>query len=197
MARLAKARLFDMVEPGIREGSFSLLRLSEPAQHPARYLIFRGEQSTTARLYIWNLTPGGEHRPADEWRIQATGVASFGPEADGETLILGWDDARGLFVGFDFAKHQAPLGHSPSIQLREQALDDAVVHGLGIHNKGNGEVAVAFRPDLPATYIFNARQLHACGEVEGEIELLRNLREEALDNKLGGEPRPSPAASRW
>lgn len=177
MARLPKEELAT-VERAILDGGWKFLRLSPSAEHPASYSIFRGESSRVVRIYIWNLTPGGQNRPRDEWRIQATGVGRFEAEPSGKTLILGWENERGVFVGFDLRKHAGPIGYSPSIQLRERALDDAVVNGFAVHNKGNDELAVAFRPEFLATYIANVERLHECGEFESEIELLQQLSEQ-------------------
>ena len=175
MARLPKPQLFSRLERAILDNGWKYLSLSPPAEHPARYLIFQGEQRFTTRVYIWNLTPGGTNRPHDEWRIQATGVGRFESEPSGKTLILGWEDERGVFVGFDLHKHQGPIGYSPSIQLRERALDEAARNVFAIHNKGNEELAVAFRPDFLPTYLANVESLHKCGEFEGEIDLLQQL----------------------
>ena len=181
MARLPKPQLFARIERAILDNGWHYLSLSSPADHPVRYLIFQGEQRFTVRVYIWNLTPGGRNRPQDEWRIQATGVDRFEPEQNGKTLILGWEEERGVFVGFDLRKHQGQIGYSPSIQLREHALDKAVRDVFAIHNKGNEELAVAFRPDFLPTYIVNVEPLHECGEFEGEIDLLQQLGSQAED----------------
>lgn len=175
MARLDKAQLLRLVERAVLESGWSYLCLSAAGQHPAHYSVFHGETNQLVCVYIWNLTSGGRGRPADEWRVQATGIDGFQSERDVETLILGWEQERQVFVGFDLRKHQGPLGHSPSIQLRERALDDAAVNGFAIHNKGNDELAVAFRPGFLATYIVNQASLHECGEVEREIELLKQI----------------------
>ena len=181
MARLPKPQLFARIERALLDNGWSYLSLSPPAEHPARYLIFRGGQRFTTCVYVWNPTRGGRNRPLDEWRIQATGVDRFEPEPGGKTLILGWEDKRGVFVGFDLHKHQGQIGYSPSIQLREHALDEAARHVFAIHNKGNEELAVTFRPDFLPTYIANAESLHDCGEFEGEIDVLRQLGDQAED----------------
>ena len=101
MARLPKAQLLAAVERAIIDGGWRYLRLPLPGEHPARYSVFRDERRVVVRIYIWNLTPGGKNRPLDEWRIQATGVNEFQHEESGKTLILGWEDEREVFVGFD------------------------------------------------------------------------------------------------
>lgn len=195
MARLPKAQLLAAVERAIIDGGWRYLRLPLLGEHPARYSVFRDERRVVVRIYIWNLTPGGKNRPLDEWRIQATGVDEFQHEESGKTLILGWEDEREVFVGFDLRKHRGPIGNSPSIQLREAALDDAAASGFAIHNKGNEELAVAFRPDFLATYIANMEELHDCGEIDTEVDLLQQLgsgQESVADaqvNEVIAEPR--------
>ena len=179
MARLAKKQLLNVVEDAIHEGGWYFLCLSPIGSHPARYQIYRGGQSHRVRIHIWNLTRGGQNRPKDEWRIQATGVDRFEPEPDGKTLILGWQNEWGVFAGFDFTRHRAELGRSSSIQLRDAALHQAVVDGFAPHNKGNGELAIAFRPDCLAAYVANLESLHECGRAAEEIEML---------NRIGQEP---------
>ena len=194
MARLPKTQLLAAVERAIIDGGWRYLRLPA-SEHPAHYALFRDEQRVVVRVYIWNLTPGGKNRPLDEWRIQATGVDEFEREESGKTLILGWEGTREVFVGFDLRKHRGRIGHSPSIQLREAALDDAASNGFAIHNKGNKELAVAFRPDFLATYVANMEALHDCGEIDAEAELLQQLgsrQERMVDaqvNEVIAEPR--------
>ena len=175
MARPTKEQLFNVVEDAIHESGWYFLCLSPIGSHPARYQIYRDGQSHKVRVYIWNLTPGGQNRPKDEWRIQATGVDRFEPEPDGKTLILGWQDEWEVFAGFDLARHQGRLGYSPSIQLREAALHQAVMDGFAPHYKGNGELAIAFRPDCLAAYAANLESLHECGQAAGEIETLNRI----------------------
>ena len=123
MVRLPKEELLATVERAILDGGWNFLRLSPSAEHPASYSIFRGdrgESSCIVRIYIWNLTPGGQNRPPDEWRIQATGVGRFDAEPNGKTLILGWENERGVFVGFDLHKHAGPIGFRQARTTRDR-----------------------------------------------------------------------------
>ena len=195
MARLPKAQLLGMVERALLDNGWSHLCLSPSAEHPARYSVFRGEQSFVVRAHIWNLTPGGTNRPLDEWRIQATGVERFKAEANGKTLILGWEKERAVFVGFDWRKHLDPIGSSPSIQLRERALDDAVVHGFAIHNKGNGWGSGGRTPplrDLGHETRTAGDQLSQPG-IDGVWPQLRHVRRPA--GPVGRCPHPAGGAS--
>ena len=175
MPRPNKAQLLSILEDAVRESQWNLLHLSPRDEHPARYQLYRDRESHTVRVYIWNLTPGGQNRPEDEWRIQATGIDRFEQEPNGKTLILGWQDERAVFAGFDLAQHQSTLGHSPSIQLRQAALDQAAVDGFAVHSKGSGELAIAFRPDFLGAYAANLESLHACGQVPQEASSLDEI----------------------
>ena len=178
MALLVKRRLLQVVEHSIRRSGWNLLYLSPIGTHPARYHVYHEDRSQRVRIYIWNLTRGGTNRPEDEWRIQVTGVNRFEQEIDGNTVILGWQDDRGLFVGFDYTRHNERLGHSPSIQIREAALQRAAEGGFAPHDKGNGELAIAFKPGFLATYIEHLGALHACGQTEDEVNVLRRISEQ-------------------
>ena len=174
-ARLNKAQLLGVVETAIRDSGWNYLHVSERGRHPARYQIYRGDRSYAVRVYIWNLTHGGRNRPEDEWRIQATGVQRFLQEAGWKTVILGWRGDLGVFAGFDVDRHRQKLGVSPSLQLREAALKEAAVDGLAAWNKGNGELAIAFRPDLLAAYLDSLESLHACGRLPSDFEMLTRV----------------------
>ena len=181
MARLGKRQLFAVLETAILDGGWRQLRLSPAGQHPARYAVYNAERRVAIRAYIWNLTPGGRNRSPQEWRVQATGIDGFEQETGGKTLILGWEDERQVLVGFDCRKHLGPIGHSPSIQVREDALDRAAVDGFAVHNRGNGELAVAFRPDFLPAYIGSLDSLHDCGHAEQEVALLHDIARRAED----------------
>lgn len=165
----------------MHESGGSYIHLSPLGEHPARYVLYRADRSNRVRVYIWNLTRGGNHRPPDEWRVQATGLreGQFEAEQDGKTLILGWHRDRSLLVGFDFARHRNRLGSSPSIQIREKALERAALNGFSLHRKGNEELAIAFRPEFFATYAENLEALHACGEIDQEFDLLNRIADSA------------------
>ena len=187
MAKLSKPQLLHVVENAIRESGWNFLYLPSPGVPHARYQIYRNESSYLVRVYIWNLTHGGRTRAEDEWRIQVTGLNRFEPETDGKTLILGWWDNVGVFAGFDYNQHDGVLGASPSIQLREDALHNAVVDGFAPHNKGNRELAIAFRADFLGTYVENLESLHQCGRVAQEIEVLGQIgkdSEKVKDEKI-------------
>lgn len=174
MARLSKHDLLLEAERGFEEGGWDILFLSRTREHPARYRITRGARSFTVRIYVWNITHGGGHRNAAEYRIQITGLNpnQFVSEVGGKTLILGYWANESVFAGWDYNFHTSALGGSPSMQIGEVALLAANQHRFAPHQKENGELAIAFRPDFIGDYVENLDELHASGHVPREVALL-------------------------
>ncbi len=179
MPRLDKRLLLDKVVRSIKGCGWNVLYLSKPSDHPFRLRVFQDAETYTVRIYIWNMTHGGgPARPADEYRIQITGVSRFEPEPEGKTLILGWWDEAGVFAGFDYRKHSGALGASPSMQIREQFLREAYERGFSPCNKGNREIAIAFRPDFFVEYIRFLEPLHDVGKSPVDFEVLSSVAED-------------------
>ena len=182
MPRRSKRQLFHFVEQAILDSGWNFLHLSPQNEHPARYHVYRDGQSHKIKIYIWNITHGGgAARAANEYRIQITGIPSasgaqeFIPEIGGKTLILGWWDEVEIFAGFDYSKHSGEIGSSPSMQINEETLRDAHISGFAPYNKGNGELAIAFRPDFMGNYIENLAALHESGESPAETHILDEI----------------------
>ena len=177
MTRLTKRFLLRHVERSLEISGWSVLHLTPPGVHPARYRITRGEHSLVFTVYIWNITHGGGPRSRSEYRIQITGLVphQIVPDPQGGTLILGYWDKGGTFAGFDYTSHRKPLGGSPSLQVGRDALIGAKRTGFAIHEKQTGELVIAFRPDFLSTYVEHHRSLHASGKKGEEIELLAQL----------------------
>jgi len=176
MSRLDKDKLFDIVVQSIRNCGWQVIYLSGQGEHPFRIQMFKDEESYRVRIYIWNITHGGGPlRPADEYRIQITGVGQFEPEPGGKTVILGWWNEARVFAGFDFNFHSQPLGASPSLQIKEQHLRDAYEKGFCPYKKENQEIAIAFRPDFFVEYIKSLEALHTFGQVDRDFEILSSV----------------------
>lgn len=199
MARLLKSQLLARFEGAVRASGWNVLFFSKAGEHPARYRIYNDEDSFTVRVYIWNISHGGASRPADEYRIQVTGLSTdrFEPEAGGRTLILGYWSDESIFAGFDYSYHKGPLGGSPSFQIGLQALQGAVANHLATHEKNSGELAMAFTPDFMVTYIRNLGPLHETGKAAKEIALLKKIAE--APNKVGDKEinEGFPATRKW
>lgn len=181
MARLPKSKLFGAFEEAVRLCGWNILFLSNKTAHPARYRVSHDAISNRVKLYIWNITPGGNNRPDDEYRIQITGVRKFSPEKNARNLVLGWSDDFEVFAGWDIRLHRKALGNSPSFQINEKALLQARLAGFAPYVKANGEMAIAFRPDFISTYIEFLESLHDSGKIPAEAAVLTRLSEDAED----------------
>lgn len=179
MAKLSKTALLSIVTHSISECGWNVLYLSDPSIHPFSLQIYRDDESYRVRIYIWNITPGGNNRPLDEYRIQPTGLPNqcFEPESSGYTLILGWWDGVGVFTGFDYGKHTGILGTSSSLQIREQYLRNAHINGFSACDKGNEEIAIAFKPSFFIEYVKDLESLHGFGESEYDLGVLKTIAE--------------------
>lgn len=173
MLLLSKQELREQVIAAVTLSGWHAIPLDGPDAHPFRLRAVGAADSVVCKVYVWNLTHGGGPvRPADEYRIQVTGVRYFEELRGGATLILGWWSEAQVFAAFDYQRHRGELGSSPSIQIRESALRNAYAHGLAAQTKGSGEIALAFRPDLFMHYVQNRRGLHELGHSEHDAEVL-------------------------
>lgn len=179
MPRLRKPQLLKKLLEGCRDAGWGVVILD--AEHPFKLRLFDAQNAWTIRIYIWNLTHGGGRaRPVNEYRIQVTGIdPSEGFLLDGaeKTLILGWWAEAEVFAAFDVTRHPPPLGLSPSIQIREEALRLAAIHGFATHDKGSGEIAVAVKPELLPEYVRQLEQLHEFGDSMVDQEALNRVAE--------------------
>jgi putative restriction endonuclease len=176
MARHNKYDLLEKIVSAINDSGWNAAYLEDIRQHPFYLQIYRDNESYRAKIYIWNLTHGGGRaRPKDEYRIQITGVDRFNLLQDGKTLILGYWKEADVFAGFDVRKHLAKLGSSPSIQIREDALRRAYINGFEPCDKGNKEVAIAFRPDFFVDYVQSLEPLHDFGQSTKDLSILSEV----------------------
>lgn len=181
MARHRKYDLLDIVVHSINDCGWNVLYIADISQHPFLLKIYNEDASYVLRVYIWNLTHGGgAARPHDEYRIQITGVDHFEQREGEKTLILGWWSEVGVFAGFDYTKHTGKLGFSPSMQIREEFLRKALINGFSPCDKGNNEIAIAFRPDFFVDYVESLAQLHGFGRSKKDFKIL----EEVADKQL-------------
>jgi len=171
MANLRKEQLLGKVLDAMREGGWlpSVLESTHPYLIQAvnqEYFGFR------VRLYIWNCTHGGTNRSADEYRIQFTDapIARLGEL----TLVLGWHDEAGVFVGWDVAAHDGRTAYSSSAQVKESTLQAAHDRAFAMQEKGN-EIVVAFQPAFFVDYALGLTSLHQSAGDYGDLALLNQL----------------------
>ena len=143
---------------------------------PFHLRIFRNdEKGFNVNIYIWNCTHGGgSARAKDEYRVQLTSVVP-NLVAGESTILLGWHGGYGVFVAFDMTKHDGQDSSSPSIQIKEDTLQNAHAHAFAIYRRSNSEIAVAFRPEFLVDYILNAASLHKTGAASTDMSLLNHL----------------------
>ena len=174
MAILPQRQLLGLLLRAVDESGWQALVLD--AKKPFNLRIFNSdEKGFDVRIYIWNCTHGGgSERAKDEYRIQFTGVVPT-PYTGGITLLLGWHDGYGVFVGWDIARHSGQDSKSPSAQVKESALANAHANAFAVHRKNNGEIVVAFRPEFLVDYAMSTNSLHETGVTESDISLLDDL----------------------
>jgi putative restriction endonuclease len=114
------------------------------------------------RVYIWNLTPGGRNRLDNEYRIQRTGQV-LRRDRRVSTLVLGWHEGYGVFAAFDIRRHLRQSS-SPSLQIKEEALLSAHTRSFAAYKKGNGEIAIAFKPQFLLDYARICERIHETAE---------------------------------
>lgn len=142
--------------------------------HPREFVINYLDGNFILWLYIWTITHGGDRmRATTEYRIQMTSVESpLKTNPSGFTAIMGYYPDLGIFVGFDFDRHQTFTTGSPSIQVSIKTIEEALQDGLAFYRKSNDEIAVAIRPDQFLHYIPNLHHFHKYGKETKTLKLL-------------------------
>ena len=172
MPDLGKADLLGRIQTALELSGWRMFIQND--EHPFR--IVAGKQGDTRNLivYIWNLTSGGPAsvRPADEYRIQITGVTSpLLTDPNSTTLLLGWYEDLQVFAAFDIRRHINP-GSSASIQVRLPTIEQAVERGFAFQRRGNGELVIVVAPDQLMDYLLHQVPLHRFGQKPEEAQLL-------------------------
>ncbi|MBI4645189.1 MAG: HNH endonuclease [Bacteroidia bacterium] len=80
-----------------------------------------------------------------------------------------------MFAGFDLNKHIGAPGYSASFQIKAENLEKASISGFSPYDKGNEEIAIAFRPDFFVEYIRNLESLHTFGESPQDFAILEEV----------------------
>jgi putative restriction endonuclease len=175
MPTLPAPLLIESVVSALEEsGVAAAVLISGSQRHPRRFFVQLDSNSFELWVYIWTVTHGGgSARPKDEYRIQLTGVTAPLPlNANGPTVLIGYEPNLQCFAGFDLRKHRRFSSYSPSIQIPITALQAALQNGFSFVKKGNDEIAIGFRPDQFLAYALHAPQLHSEGAAPKTVELL-------------------------
>jgi len=183
---LQKNDLLGKVISAIRSANWQIEMINSPSDHPLRVRIFRENEHHELLIYIWNISHGGKTRSRDEFRIQITGVDSISLSTEYITLLLGYfsENEKECFVAFDPVKHST-FGFSPSIQVKKNTLDKAIVNGIAIQEKSRNEdgeideVAIAFEPELMIQYITDLSSNYYNQKIDqNEMQVFERLGEE-------------------
>jgi putative restriction endonuclease len=110
-------------------------------------------------------------------------TAPIKPEVGARNLILGWWEDAQVFTGWDIRQHTGPVSSSPSMQVKEKALSQALLTGFAPYINQKGETAIAFRPDFMGTYIEFLEPLHDSGKIPQEAAILEKISEDVDEVK--------------
>lgn len=168
-----KKDLLYFVSQAVFECGWNIIYLAD--EHPFKIKIFNDTESIFVKIIIHNITHGGgSKRAANEYRIQFK-EPTIEYEVGFKTLILGYYDALQVFAGWDISKHIGSPGYSASFQIREENLEKAAINGFSPCDKGNEEIAIAFRPDFFVEYVRNLEKLHAFGQSQQDFAILEEV----------------------
>jgi putative restriction endonuclease len=183
-ARLGKFDLLDRILAAVEASGWNSLVLE--AAHPFLLRFFGNDDANflNVRVYIWNCTHGGKRRPSDEYRVQITGVVPNLGTGE-HSLLLGWHESYGVFVGFDIREHVGQASASPSIQVKEFALLRAHTHAFSAYERANEEIAICFRPEFLVEYVLNLENLHGITSEDRETLNALNAIDETDERESG------------
>jgi putative restriction endonuclease len=182
MATIFKKKdLLYFVSQSVFECGWNIIYLNN--EHPFKLKIFNDTESYFVKIIIYNITHGGGRmRASNEYRIQIK-EPQIQQEAGYKTLILGYFESLQVFAGWDTSKHLGSPGYSASFQIRAENLEQASISGFSPCDKGNEEIAIAFRPDFFVEYVRNIEALHTFGQSRQDLVILEEVtRTEIIPN---------------
>ncbi len=179
---LGTKQLLERILIAIHDSGWHVKVLS--SQKPFYMTLYQGYETINLIVYIWNMTHGGYPRSELEYRIQVKEKSPLVSQDKFKTLILGWSEEFEIFAGFDFYKHLAPK-YSASLQIRKEFLQEAYIRGMSFQNKGNDEIAIAFRPDFFVSYASHSQLLHHFGDSAVDLAVLQEIPVKS-ENPIGG-----------
>lgn len=168
-----KKELLYFVSQAVFECGWNIIYLNN--EHPFRVKIFNETEDYLVKIIIYNITHGGGNmRAPNEYRIQIK-EPSIEQELKYKTLILGYYEELQVFAGWDTSKHLGLPGYSASFQIRKENLEQANISGFSPCDKGNEEIAIAFRSDFFVEYVRNLESLHAFGQSQQDFAILEEV----------------------
>lgn len=182
MPAVAPEQLISAITSALAESGYAATLVSGRRNQPRCFVVVGENSPELLTVYAWSLTFGGRPALPNEYRIQMTSVTSpLSLGTVGPTILIGYDAARGLFAGFDLARHRTFTTGSPSVQIDIMELRRAETTGLSFHRKTNNEIAIGIRPDMLMAYAMNAEVLHRFGR---EANIRRLLTEAVVEQPI-------------
>ena len=168
-----KKDLLYLVADAVSESGWNIIYLND--EYPYKTKIYKDTESHFVKIVIYNITHGGGRKRADnEYRIQIK-EPRLEYEEGYKTIILGYYEALHVFAGWDISRHIGSPGYSSSFQIRSENLEQAAICGFSPCDKGNEEIAIAFRPDFFVEYIRNHEALHTFGKSQQDFAVLEEV----------------------
>lgn len=173
MPPVPKAEIFQKILRALEQGGVRYL--IESQDHPFVVRLLADGAWLRVRSYVWNITHGGgAARNAKEYRIQVTSVPEFVTAGVDRTVVLGWWEDGEVFAAWDVEKHLGALGASPSLQVREETLEQARRDLMAAQEKDNGEIVLALEPSALPLYLTLGRGIHSFGAHKKDLAVIRS-----------------------
>lgn len=184
-----------------REGA-TVLEVGRRDQRPARVRVISPEVSIECLLFLWTITPGGGGagvRPANERRIQITGVERFALVPGVRTIVGGWSEEFGAYAFWDPRRHSVFSTRSPSFQVDARTLETAAHHGVATYHRPaleGAEIVVAVARDMLLWYVQTGHLLHGLGADATNVSQLIDASPEDERSLIDSSESDSQAARR-
>lgn len=187
MARLVKRELLTKVMDGLRSGGASPILIEAKSPFLIRASAPDGALMNL-RVYVYNCTHGGNLRANDEYRIQVT-VPHLEMRKGEICLLLGWHDEIQAFAAWNPKAYRYHRGQSPSTQVKEGTLLNALSLPMALQRTKTLGIVVAFRSPMLADYAYARDEIHEVQSDE-EVELIERLDTASQQDIDRGVPAP-------
>jgi putative restriction endonuclease len=171
VAGIRFSRLVDDFVDQLERSSATVIRARQKdKERPAQLRVITANGTTDCIVFLWAVTPGGggaDVRPANERRIQMTGVRGIPLQPGLRTLLGGWSEEFGVYSFWDPRRHSRPPSKSPSLQVTSETLDAASHVGIATYLRPSDlgqEVVAAVAPQSLLWYVEQGLELHNAEE---------------------------------
>jgi putative restriction endonuclease len=202
---LRARRLVELFRANLETLGATVILQSDPAKKPVQLRVIAFGQPIDCLVYLWNVTPGGNNRPDDEWRIQLTAGGDRFPLVPGvRTIIGGWNTPNEVWAFWDRRRHTTFSTNSPGLHIKQDCLEEASVTGIAARVQDSGkppikvrEVVVSIAPRSLLWYVEQGEPLHDAGEDAPEIGELIEATPEETRAFIDESPNESDAVRRY